>query len=288
MITSSPLLSRCGNALVVVSVLALTSGCGSGRVVVPVSTTSASLTLPARGSALESHEAAVRGISAVMVKDLGLPVPERVTVYVYRSRDVFEQGLIRDANLSPVSAAELSDFAMGIGRRGQVLLNEEPGMRRGREWLRLMAHELTHVTQIELARGEGRGEQWLAEGMAEWVAFAVLERFGLDSMARRRQSAAAVVLSHRPVVTGRLGLETLGTPRGFTARHRHEGSLPTYRLAFLLTDYLIAREGLGGVVEYFRLASGRRDREAHFRRAFGQTLAEFEGEALRHLATLAP
>ena len=46
----------------------------------------------------------------------------------------------------------------------------------GSEWLRLIAHELTHVSQFELAGGEGRAEQWLAEGMAEHVAFQVLER----------------------------------------------------------------------------------------------------------------
>src|SRR6185295_14649374 len=38
-------------------------------------------------------------------------------------------------------------------------------------------------------QGEGRAEQWLAEGMAEWAAFTVLERLGLDTLAERRAAA---------------------------------------------------------------------------------------------------
>ena len=57
---------------------------------------------------------------------LRAPVPERVTVYVYDGRGAFEQGLIRDARVSPIQAAQLSDFAIGVGTRGQVLLNDRP------------------------------------------------------------------------------------------------------------------------------------------------------------------
>ena len=56
---------------------------------------------------------------------------------------------------SPVRAAQLSDFAVGVGKRGQLLLHRETDDPRSREWLRLLAHELSHVSQIELAQGEG-------------------------------------------------------------------------------------------------------------------------------------
>lgn len=264
-------------------------GCGAartGRTVVPITMDPATLTAPADSRALTTHDAAVRGIAGMLVKDLGLPVPERVTVYVYSNRRVFEQGLIEDANVSPVRAGELADFAIGIGRRRQLLFNDEAYETRGREWLRLVAHELAHVSQIELAAGEGRAEQWMAEGMAEWVAFTVLERLGLDTLPQRRTLARAGIRSHAALVAARLDLETLGTPRGFTVRHLREGSLPTYQLAFLMSDYLIARDGLPKMVEYFRLFGSRQNRFENFRRAFGQTLGEFEKEILAHLKTV--
>jgi hypothetical protein len=227
----------------------------------------------------------VLGIAAIMIKDLNMPLPAQFTVYVYSGRQVFERGLINDAQVSPARAAELSEFAVGIGKRRQLLLNDEAAGG-GREWLRLIAHELAHVSQIELAQGEGRAEQWLAEGMAEWVAFTVLERLSLDTLAGRRTTAIAGIRNHAALVAARLDLETLGNPRGFTVRHLREGSLPTYQLAFLMADYLVQRDGVTRVTEYFRSFGRRHDRHANFRHTFGQSLDQFEQEVLAHLKTV--
>src|SRR5207237_507102 len=167
---------------------------------------------------LNSHEAAVRGLTAILIRDLGLPMPTSFTLYVYGGRQPFEHGLVQDAQVAPTRAAELSEFAVGIGKRRQLLLNDDGAQPRGREWLRLIAHELAHVSQIEMAQGEGRAEQWLAEGMAEWVAFTSLERLGLDTLANRRALATAGIRNHAALVAARLDLETLRNPRGLTVR----------------------------------------------------------------------
>jgi hypothetical protein len=266
--------------------LVIVAGCGSGRVVLPVAIDPNVQVVPADSRELTNHERAVQGIAAILAKDLKLPMPERVTVYVYSSRQVFEQGLIRDAHVSPVRAAELSDFAIGVGRRRQLLFNDEAYDHRGREWLRLIAHELAHVSQIELAQGEGRAEQWLAEGMAEWIAFNVLERLKLDSVHNRRSIAANGIRTHAALVAAKLDLDTLGTPRGFTVRHLKEGSLPTYQLAFLMADYLITRDGFDRTVQYFKGFGNGGGRRETFRTAFHQTLEQFEDEVLAHLKTL--
>ena len=213
-------------------------------------------------------------------------MPDQVTVYVYGSRQVFERGLMQDAHVSPLRAAELSDFAIGVGKRRQLLLNDEGADRQGREWLRLIAHEMAHVCQIELAQGEGRADQWLAEGMAEWVAFSVLERLGLDTMGKRRVAARLGVRTpHRPDRRSARSRDARLAP-GFTLRHRREGSLPTYQLAFLMADYLIQREGFDRVVGYFRAFSRSQDRRANFEQVFGQRLEEFEREVLGHLRSV--
>ena len=274
----------CGFLLLVAVVIV--AGCGSSRVVLPVTIDPATQVSPADSKELTNHERAVQGISAILAKDLRMPMPDKVTVYVYSSRQVFEQGLIRDAHVSPVRAAELSDFAIGVGRRRQLLFNDEAYDHRGREWLRLIAHELAHVSQIELAQGEGRAEQWLAEGMAEWIAFTVLERLGLDSVQNRRAVAAAGIRTHAALVAAKLDLETLGTPRGFTVRHLKEGSLPTYQLAFLMADYLITRDGFDRTVQYFKGFSHGGGRRETFKSAFNQSLEQFEDEVLAHLKTL--
>ena len=94
-----------------------------------------------------------------VLQELGLPLPS-TRVYVYASRQAFRRGIVEDANLSPDGADELAGFAVGLARPGRVLLNGRLADS-GSEWLRLVAHELTHVAQFELAGGEGRADQWL-------------------------------------------------------------------------------------------------------------------------------
>jgi hypothetical protein len=281
-----PVLRAAG--LLALAALVLVTGCGARRVVLPIAIDHDALVVPKDARGLTSDEAALRAIAAIAHHDLGLPIPDRLTVYVYGSRHAFEQGLIHDGKVSPRRAAELAEFAIGVGRRRQLLLNDEGADPSRREWLRLMAHELVHVSQIELAQGEGRAAQWIAEGMAEWIAFTVLERLGLGPVEQRRVFARLGIRNHAALVAARLDLETLGSPHGFTARHRREGSVPTYQLAFLMTDYLIERHGFDRMLDYFRLfAKSQRPRE-HFQHAFGQTIEEFEVEILAHLKAVLP
>jgi hypothetical protein len=256
-------------------------------VAVPLWLDPLSLTAPTDARTLRTTDEAVRGIAAIMTKSLGLPVPDRVVVHVYDGRSAFEQGLMRDGRVSPGQASRLSDFAIGVSARGQVLLNGQPADRTQRERLRLIAHELTHVSQIELAGGEGRGEQWLAEGMAEWVAFATLERLSLDTLERRRHASMAGLRTHVTLLQGGLDLQAHGTPQGFAAWHRREGSIPVYQVAFLITDYLIERHGFDGMRAYFASFKRSGDRRGNFDAAFGLSLDDFGADALARLKTAA-
>ena len=195
-LTSAVRRSSAALLLLLLVPLIAVSACGAGRIVVPVSTDPAMLAIPRGSLLLTTPQATLDGIAAVLVKELGLPLPVAVNAYLYDSSTSFEHGLVNDARVAPVRAAELSVFAFGIARRGQVLLNTEAaGV--NVEWLRLIAHELTHVAQFELSGGEGRGEQWLAEGMADWVAFTALERLGVDSWSAGAASRPAACIARR-------------------------------------------------------------------------------------------
>jgi hypothetical protein len=273
-------------ALAALAAVVAVAGCGAsnGRLVLPIALEAKVAPSPPRYPAdFGTHEATVRAIAGILARELALPVPDSVTVYIYATREVFQQGLMSDGRLPAVRAAELSEFAIGVGKRRQLLLHGDGAAPATRDWVRLIAHELTHVAQIELAQGEGRAEQWLAEGMAEWAAFSVLERLGLDTLGDRRLLALQQVREQAALRRSRLDLDSLGTARGFTLRHQREGSLPTYQLAFLMTDYLIRRHGFGRLIEYYRGLTHERGRHESFRLAFGQTLEEFELEILAHL-----
>jgi hypothetical protein len=274
-----------GLAVLAVLLLLAATGCGRReRTVMPVTIDERiGSAAPRHPQDFSSHEAVVRGVAAILRRDFGLPVPEQVTVYLYSSRALFERGLVDDGLLAPVRAAELGEFAVAVGQRRQLLLHNEGAPPSSRYWMKLIAHELTHVAQIELAGREGQAEQWLTEGMAEWVAFAVLERLALDTLADRRAIAHGEIRDYPALYPGRLDLATLGTPRGYTSRLRRDGSQATYQLAFLMSDHLVQRHGFDQLLVYYRGFAAGRSRFENFYTAFGQSLPDFEAEMVSRL-----
>ena len=274
-------LSRLGPGLALAAVILLLLGGGTARVA--PSTAAAGVAGTAAGVQVMGgpRTDGIERILDILTQDLGLPLPAGTRVHIYTTREAFRRGLVKDAAMGEEGADELAAFAIGIARPGRVLLNGRLAGG-GSEWLRLVAHELTHVAQFELAGGEGRAEQWLAEGMAEHVAFQALERLDEGSLAMHRRVALVRVQRQPAFAHGRLDLSTLGSPRDFTLRHQREGSVETYHLTFLLADYLIERHGFGALLEYFSRLK-RQPSEAAFRSAFGYSIAAFETQALAHL-----
>jgi hypothetical protein len=277
-------LSRFGRrpALVAVALLLL-GGCAA-----PVSSNTAAAGVAGTTTGVQIvgglRTGGIERVVDVLTRDIGLTLPAGTRVHVYTTREGFRRGLVKDAAMGEEGADELAAFAMGIARPGRALLNGRIAGG-GSEWLRLIAHELTHVSQFELAGGEGRAEQWLAEGMAEHVAFQVLDRLDAGSLELHRRIALTRVQRQPAFAHGRLELSTLGSPRDFTLRHQREGSVETYHLTFLLADYLIERHGFDKMLEYFRRLR-RQPSQAAFRSAFGYTIATFETLALAHLQTV--
>jgi hypothetical protein len=257
--------------------LLFVSACGATKVAPASVATASSITLDVPAV----HRPAVEEILTVMHRDLGLPLPPSVRVFVYDSRAAFRSGLIDEGYVAPDRVDEIASFAAGLARPGRVLLHSRAT--RGRtEWRRLIAHELTHVVEFELAGGDDRADQWLVEGFAERVAFDVLEHLGDDSLAERRTQALNGVRKYPGFAAGRIDLAALGSAREFTLRHQRDGSVETYQLSFLIADYLVWRDGMRTVLQYFRNCH-EMQRDRAFARAFGQPIQRFEAEVLRYL-----
>lgn len=232
-----------------------------------------------------ADEATVHRIAYVLRHELHVPVPTRFAVHLYDSTERFAEGLVLDAAVTPGVAAQLAQFAMGVAVPHNFLLRARAGdVAKRPEAIRLVAHELTHLGQIELA-GESGPVHWLAEGMAEWSAHAVLERLGVATLASHRMAIVPDVKA-RLRTDARLELGAMATPAGFLATHRRRGTIATYHLAFMLADYLVARDGFAAVLDYFSAFRRSDDAAANFRAAFGQDVTAFEREALLYLTTI--
>jgi hypothetical protein len=231
---------------------------------------------------VRGYESAVGAIAHLMVAELRLPLPDRLVVFVYPTRAEYEQGLIREGGLSTTGAARIAGASLGLAQQQRLFVNDEALRGAPRHaWLGLVAHELTHVAQYELAGGRrGRSEQWLREGMADWVAARILERLGEADTNEWRVRALHAMAAVETDNLQSLDLVVLGHPRGWRARLSAVGTAPTYGLAFLLTDELVRRHGFDSLITYFRAFAGSNDRFGHFQRAFGEPLRDFALRAL--------
>ncbi len=256
--------------------------------VLPVRLEHETISAPLRPGPITGCESAGRVIAAIIVTELALPLPQQFTAFVYPSRAAYEQGLVRMAGIQPVRAAEIADYSVGLGQHRQLFINDEALRGAPRtDWLGVVAHELAHAAQYELSGGRrGKSEQWLREGMADWVRFLVLERLEEKTFRHQRERALSAVARALPALQDDPpDLLVLGSPPGWSARTARSGDRLTYGLAFLLTDDLIRHRGLESLRAYFRAFAHSDDRFGHFRRAFGRSLAEFQSEALDRIRT---
>ena len=218
-------------------------------------------------------------VAWVLVERLGLPLSSPLHAYFYSTAEAFELGLVTDARSETWFAKDQARFASGVGTYYGILLREDK-FRAASILARvgLVAHELTHVSQYELAGGRrGRSEQWLREGHADWVRFRVLEHLGLRSYAESRKRILQEVRRAQSVERFP-SLTLLATNREWTTARNESGQVATYYQAFLATDWLVERRGHGAVIEYFRRFGRFDDREGNFEAAFGMSLSRFADE----------
>ena len=282
----------------------LLSACASAPRVIAISPVLDSVR-PAVNRSTDYPEA-LAAIASVMVSDLNLPAVE-ASVTFYPSQASYEGGAVAE------SERDLALLRTQLGARAQQLKEEDVVFAARRsavssvavglhkrvlvnEWqfvqlpwwerMRLLAHELTHT--VERAWVEGRltnWDRWLSEGFADWVGYHVLDRLGVQTLAKSRQGSVEAVVKARVDQTFPT-LTQLVTGEEWITWLRTLGHAATYGQAFLAVDLLVEQKGLPAVVEYFRLFGKLNNRERNFATAFGEPAAKFDDKFNEHLMTL--
>lgn len=234
-----------------------------------------------------SDSRVVATVSWVLTRQLGLPLSWPVTAYFYSSQEAFEEGLVAHGSADLVSAKAQARFATGVGTAKGIFLRSDrlvaaPLLVRAG----LIAHELTHMSQYELARGRRAGsEQWIREGFADWVKFRALDALSLRPYAESRRRVIEDVRSAGPVAS-LPALGGLASHRQWMDARDGAGSAATYGQAFLAADWLVERYGHAAVVDYFRRFADRDDAAGNFRAAFGLARGQFAAEFRARLPAL--
>jgi len=216
------------------------------------------------------------GIAGIIgARSRAAPAGDGDGLRVLVTRDLRAGALVDDGRVSRVRAAELSDFALGVGKRRQRSCIRSL---RQRGVGAAVAHELAHVFADRARRRRGTRRAVAGRGSRRVVA--VSRARALCAWTRwcgRRLVAVNPCVPHRPVVgaaliwkrSARRALHRCALARG-VASH-----VPAVLPAHRLRDRARRARPLW---DYFRPARRRSDRPRQLAAAFGQSLEDFERE----------
>lgn len=152
--------------------------------------------------------------------------------------------------------------------------------------LRILAHELTHVMQMDLVDGRSiTSDQWIREGLADWVGYKVADALGAELFTKSRERVLASITERKFYQTFP-NLSQLAIRTEWLTWSRTLGNSATYGQAFIAVDFLIAEKGVPAVLNYFGLFKTLNNRGRNFTTAFGESSAAFEERFAKHLAGL--
>lgn len=273
--------------LAVVIVVLLLSGCG---ITAPYRATTLAFdaSTPSTLGANPDEIDIARVAAGLLHGRLQLPFPAETTVYLYVNQATFAAGLEREGRVASAGAWEHARFAAGVaGGRGIFLRADLMASMTLLNRVALIAHELTHVSQVEMRRG-GRGgpAQWMAEGHADWAKYRVIEMMGYRSYAdSRREVRQSILRSATPVRYFPSLIDLARADQWADARNRL-GSAATYGQAFVAVDWLIERYGTDKVHEFLRRFSLQAEPSSHWRVVFPQGFPDTVREFRQYLERL--
>src|SRR5881628_2438260 len=225
-------------------------------------------------------------VAALMRNKLDLKLPAWRKAYVCRDEAAFSEGLLRNFGARAWHGSETS--AAGIATSFGVFLRGDYLARRtlaGR--VEVIAHELAHLSQQELARPlVHEVPRWIVEGHAEWAALSVVDRLGYGSYSERRAQVARSVVDGAIPATSLPGLDTLDSPDQWWRWTRSLSPSVTYGQAFLAVDRLTERYGSATMVEFFRAFARATDARECWDGLFPISYPQFVADFRTHLRSL--
>ena len=232
-----------------------------------------------------SHAELVDAIASVIRDTLGLPFAKAHKAYICGDEAAFTEELFRNFGVSAVSGDwRIVPSAAGIATRIGVFLRGDYLSRANLHTrVTVVAHELAHLSQQELASRESRLPVWMLEGHADWVAYQVLHRLRLRTYG---ESRAIVGRSVAGAVTPVEHFPDLDALAGHAAWNRSARSIAaTYGQAFLAVEFLIGRSSHAALTRFLGVG-GADDFRERWPTAFSTSYRDFAEAFRAHLKTV--
>ena len=206
-------------------------------------------------------------------QEQGLQLKKPVTLVLTRNRQAF---LTESVSRFKVSELEVHKAAKAVDALAgdHLIVFNVNGTPTTRQRVFILAHELTHQYQRELAGANAGGVKWMLEGMAEAVGAQLVARAGFFSVPQYKANwqTGITLAPQKPA------LSELRNSSGWSNSLSTYGGPLTYKTAGLANLVLLERHGTPKILAYFRELSRGATPESAFRQAFGQEMDQFENE----------
>ena len=239
-------------------------------------TVTVELTEGVGGEAAAEIKQAADATAGFFAETYGLRLEKPVTIVLTRDRKAYVAEIVKRFNIDELAAQRASQGTDAVSG-GRFIIVNDGGIPTTRLKTFLIAHELTHQYQHQIAGASAGKVKWLLEGMAETVGAQVVARRGYWSVAQYRNNwqVGLQAADNKP------DLGDLETAAGWSAAIAGYGSSVTYKTAGLAVLTLTERFSQGKVLDYFA-GLGRGETPGNsFHKAFGISMADFAAEYRR-------
>lgn len=203
--------------------------------------------------------------------EAGLSLDHPVTIVLTRNRKAFLTELASRFGISEIEANRVSKGVDALSGNNLIVVNVD-GTPIPRQRTFLLAHELTHQYQRQLAGLKAVEVKWMLEGMAEAVGAQVVARHGFMSIEQYRVNWQTGISLAR----SKPSLTELRTSHDWANALSVYGSGLTYKTAGLSNLILFEQYGVQNVIKYFdSLGKGQNCNDA-FRNSFEMEMPQFE------------
>jgi hypothetical protein len=243
----------------------------------PITISNTRIFKPQNPGEVKTIEDAMAAVMTVTTQDLGLAVVEPLYIYLHKDTNAFAANAGRSGMRLP---SNVVGFAAAVAHETSFHINLEKT--KGRSWgelLWLLAHEYAHNVEYIYSPLQ-LDAKWIREGFADWVAAKVLHHLGWRDYSTTLLGARFQVTRDRASLPA---LSEIEESTGWATWAAYpNGSVLTYRLAFLAFDRLMAKAGPQGMERYFR----DRSFQGHFGLSWNDFYKEFTASLAEDEATV--
>jgi hypothetical protein len=204
-------------------------------------------------------------------QEVGLFLKQPVTIVLTRNRKSFLAEAALRFGISEIEVNRVGKGVDALSGNGLIVINAD-GTPTPRQRTFLVAHELTHQYQRQIAGSKAGEIMWMLEGMAEAVGAQVVARQGFMSVEQYKTNwqNGIRIANHKPL------LSALYTRRDWSNALSAYGSGLTYKTAGFSNLVLLERYSIQQILKYFTvLGRGGNAADAFFD-SFGVSILNFE------------